>query len=192
MSRHLKAIQIMLIIMGVLLLIPVLIPVIYMVGYLGYIKYAGEDCAKLPNGIYISRLAIYSLSRSFDLSNTVTLKDQNFNPLVSGYNAIPSGRIEDFYMTATTLYGRIVYPASPHDGFAYRADTGLVLHDDNPGLYQTLIDEAGTLIDIVPRDSSLSPNGAKGYTQTNLLYAYFQLRGLPQYKAKCPVNIFSF
>ncbi len=183
----------MLIIMGVLLLISVLIPVIYMVGYLGYLKYAGEDCAKLPHGVYISRLAIYSLSHSYDLPAPITLKDQNFNALVSGRNAIAYGRIDDFYMTATTLYGIIDYPfSSTYDEFAYRADTGLVLHDDNPKLYQTLIDEAGTLLDIVPRDSSFAPNGAKYYTQTNLLYAYFQLRGLPQYKAKCPLNIFAF
>ncbi len=184
MSLRYKIMRIILIIMGVILLIPVIIPVIYVFIYIGYIKRIDEDCAKLPNGVYISQLAVFNLSYPRHFITPVTLKDQNFNALVSGH-------IEDFYMTATTLYGTIEYLFTI-DGFAYRADTGLVLHDDNPQLYQTLIDEAGTLIDIVPRDPGLSPNGAKGHTHTNLLYAYFQLRGLPQYKAKCPVNIFAF
>ncbi len=189
MSRHLKAIQIMLIIMGVLLLIPVLIPVMYMVTSLGIGKYAGEDCVKLPHGVYISRLPIFNgLVDASPFPAPVTLKDKNFNIIVPDR---AHGYIDDFYMTATTLYGVINYsPANPNAlsftfrKFAYRSDTGLVLRVDNPQLYRTLIDEAGTLIDIVP------PRYNKKYA--DLTSTYDHLRDLPQYQAKCPLNIFAF
>ncbi len=149
--------------------------------FMAYYAYHAFDkkqlCVKLPHGLYIRHKGLLNPIKFLPIGSSLNLEKADGEVLVAAH-------IRTFYMTETTIYGRAEPFFFPDYGFAYRPDIGFVRHDQAPTLYQQLIDEAGTLIDIQPRE------GGDNYILTNLRSAYYALRQKAEYKHNCHPTLF--
>ena len=106
----------------------------------GYIWGVKTHCVQLPNGINIGKQAVFDLSSPLFLPEVVP-KYKNGRSLLPG-DAWP------FFATETTVYGTAEAKDTKDDfGFVWRMDTGLIRWDEDPVLYDRLIEEAGPLLE---------------------------------------------
>lgn len=119
-------------------------------------------CVQLPNGLNIGAQALIDLSRPYFQSDIVPKFD-------NGTSLLP-GDAWPFYATETTVHG-VALEADPEDDFrfAWRKDTGLVLKDETPELYEKLVSEAGT------------PLGNKGVGWVDSHIVMMDLQRRPEY-----------
>ncbi|WP_432448156.1 hypothetical protein [Aliiroseovarius marinus] len=96
-------------------------------------------CVHLPNGINIGKQAVLDLSRSYWKPDIVP-------KYPSGASVLP-GDAWPFHTTATTIYGTAEDSKHGDFEFAWREDTGLIRHDEDPRLYETLLSDAGSLLE---------------------------------------------
>ncbi|MCR9123658.1 MAG: hypothetical protein NXH91_15440 [Phyllobacteriaceae bacterium] len=93
-------------------------------------------CVALENGLNLGYNAVFDLRAEYFLP-VGTAKLPNGMPLADS-------DISPVYYSGTTLYGRALGETSATDFWlAWRADTGLVLRDKNPRLYEELVADAG-------------------------------------------------
>lgn len=129
-------------------------------------------CARLPNGMNIGYQALIDLSTPYFKPDIVP-KYENGASLLPG-NAWP------FFATETTVYGLAEGEDHNRDfWFAWREDTGLILKKDKPEEYDTIVSEAGKLLEhtddgmfsshIVMRNLKKHPDYKKQTCRTRLL-----------------------
>lgn len=93
-------------------------------------------CVQLQNGLNLGYAAVFDLSRSF-LKPIAVPRLPDGTPLIRD-------DMWAIYITDTTIYGWALGETSGEDyDYAWRADTGLILKEENPVLYERLITEAG-------------------------------------------------
>ncbi len=130
-----------------------------------------RSCVVLPNGLTVGYEAWIAPGRNL-WQPGVVLKSPIGSTLVAD-------DLDLFYFSATTAYGHDRNDENSFD-IAYRADTGLVLGEENPDLYHRLIDEAGPLLE-----------EGKSLQNSNLLHVYYQLRDVSAYgKNWCRLSFF--
>ena len=97
-------------------------------------------CARLPNGMNIGYQALIDLSTPYFKPDIVP-KYENGASLLPG-DAWP------FFATETTVYGLAEGEDHNRDFlFAWREDTGLILKKNKPEEYDTIVSEAGELLE---------------------------------------------
>lgn len=102
--------------------------------------YKYGTCVKLPNGLIVSYEALFDFSKPYWIPEPVVRS-------IHG-DIISFGNDEPFYFSNTTAFW-VDYDRYPgqNEALAYRPDTGLIERSDNPKLYETLISEAGDLLE---------------------------------------------
>lgn len=93
-----------------------------------------RTCIPLKNGLNLGYEAVFDLSKPY-LQPIPVPRLANGTPLIREATWA-------IFITDTTLYGTTMSVTGGAD-FAWRADEGLVLWQDNPNLYDTLVAEAG-------------------------------------------------
>lgn len=93
-------------------------------------------CVQLQNGLNLGYAAVFDLSRPF-LKPIAVPRLPDGTPLIRD-------DMWAIYITDTTIYGWALGETSGEDyDYAWRTDTGIILKEDNPELYERLITEAG-------------------------------------------------
>ncbi len=162
---------------AIILTIPLLFALAWIILNLfsvAYILVAGETCARLPNGMLISKEAIFDRNDKYWHSFHAVLKKPD-GDIIYGFGDWAN------HITQTTIYSSYS---------AYRPDVGLVQEDENPELYARLIKEAGALIYINGSPSAKEGENQNGHLSFTLIYEI--LRAHPDYQYKgCPVALFA-
>lgn len=95
-----------------------------------------RTCVQLGNGLNLGYEAVFDLSRPF-LKPIAVPRFPDGTPLISD-------DMWEIYVTDTTVYGWALGKTSDKDyNYAWRTDTGLILKEESPVLYERLIAEAG-------------------------------------------------
>jgi len=95
-----------------------------------------RECVQLENGLNLGYEAVFDLSRPYFKPIAIP-KFPDGTPLIRD-------EMWEIYITNTTVYGMALGPTSEEDyWYAWRADIGLVLKEDDPAPYERLVAEAG-------------------------------------------------
>ncbi len=119
-------------------LLGILLLILAIVGAWPFIAYNKEfrRCVQLKNGLNLGYNAVFDLREPYWLPEEVP-KFPDGTPLVEG-------DVWPIYVTDSTLYGIALSETGSEDfEFAWRADTGLVLKNENQQKYEKLVSEAG-------------------------------------------------
>ena len=122
-------------ILGLLLLLSLLllVPTVWLVVVFNA-KF--RTCVQLDNGLNLGYEAVFDLSSPYFMPIAVP-RFANGTPLLRD-------DMWSIYVTDTTIYGWALGLSSEEDyDYAWRADTGLILKNDFPRLYEKLVAEAG-------------------------------------------------
>ncbi len=161
----------------IILAIP-LLPVLAVIGFnlfgLVFLLTVGETCVRLPNGMLISREALFDRKHRHWYSFHAVLKKPD-GEIIHNYRYFTN------HVTETTIYSSYS---------AYRPDVGLVQEDENPELHARLVKEAGPLIYINGGPFAKEGQNQNGHLALTSIYNI--LRKHPDYQHKgCPVALFA-
>lgn len=107
---------------------------------LGWIAWAFNDrhrtCVQLKNGMVLGYEAVFDLGRPY-FKPIVVPKYPDGKPLIRD-------EVWAIFISDTTIYGLAMRPDPRNDyRYAWRTDTDLVMQDEQPELFDTLVSEAG-------------------------------------------------
>jgi hypothetical protein len=122
---------------GFALFVIVLIPLLLAATWLFIVfNVRYRTCVQLENGLNLGYEAVFDLSSTY-LKPTAVPRFSDGTPLIRN-------DMWAIYVTDTTIYGRALGDTSDEDyDYAWRADSDLILKDENPTAYARLIREAG-------------------------------------------------
>lgn len=154
-----------------------IISIIFLILWIYNRHYIYRICVELPNGLFIGRTALFDHKKHW-MDVGVVIKSADGKVLIPDY-------IDNFYFNDKAAYGGAM-PMFRHEdsyGFAWRADTGVVLKKDDPDLYEKVV------------ASAKPPSGVPGLldpeVHTNLAGVYFALKDSPDYRREyCPLSVF--